>query len=78
MFIIFGHRVYRERFLFLDDLSVATGRKACLAEGPARAGDVTEGGFLVVLESGDGEPTVGDYLRHLRQEAEGRERYKKT
>ena len=35
VFIIFGCRLYREHFLFLDDLAVATGRKACLAEGPS-------------------------------------------
>ena len=42
VFIIFGKRLYREWFLFLDDLACATGRAACLAPGPSRANDVTE------------------------------------
>ena len=34
VFIVFGRRLCREWFLFLDDLSVAIGRPTCLEEGP--------------------------------------------
>ena len=40
MFTIFGRRLYKEHYLFLDDLAVATGRKAPRAPGPSGAGDV--------------------------------------
>jgi hypothetical protein len=43
VFIIFGRRLYREWFLFLDDLSVATGRANCLPPGPSGAADVVDG-----------------------------------
>jgi hypothetical protein len=43
VFIIFGRRLYREWFLFLDDLSVATGRAKCLPPGPSGAEDVVDG-----------------------------------
>jgi hypothetical protein len=43
VFIIFGPRLYREWFLFLDDLSVATGRAKCLPPGPSGAADVSRG-----------------------------------
>ena len=41
MFTIFGRRLYKEHFLFLDDLAVATGRKAARPAGPSNAHDVT-------------------------------------
>ena len=40
VFIVFGRRLYREWFLFLDDLTVATGRPRCLPPGPTGAHDV--------------------------------------
>ena len=40
VFNIFGRRLYREWYLFLDDLSIATGRKAARREGPSGAADV--------------------------------------
>ena len=39
VFIIFSRRLYLEWFLFLDDLTIATGRKAPHA-GPSGAHDV--------------------------------------
>ena len=50
VFIIFGRRLHRGWFLFLDDLSVATGRKACLAPGPSGAKDVIENSFLAIRD----------------------------
>ena len=38
-FNAFNRRLYRERCLFFDDLSVATGRKIALRDGPSGAGD---------------------------------------
>ena len=40
VFNCFSRRLYREWFLFLDDLSVATGRRAARKEGPSGAEDV--------------------------------------
>ena len=40
VFNVFGRRLYREWYLFLDDLSIATGRKAARREGPSNAADV--------------------------------------
>ena len=40
VFIVFSRRLYRERFLFLDDLCVATGRKPATPPGPSGAEDV--------------------------------------
>ena len=40
MFVIFCRRLYKEHFLFLDDLAVATGRKSPLPPGPSGAADV--------------------------------------
>ena len=40
VFNCFSRRLYREWYLFLDDLSVATGRKAARREGPSGAADV--------------------------------------
>ena len=37
---MFARRLYREWFLFLDDLSVATGRTASAPVGPSNAEDV--------------------------------------
>ena len=38
--IIFARRLYREWYLFLDDLAVATGRPSSLPLGPSGADDV--------------------------------------
>ena len=40
MFIIFSRRLYKEHYLFLDDLAVATGRPPPRAPGPSGAADV--------------------------------------
>ena len=40
VFIVFSRRLYKEWFLFLDDLSVATGRPAPHGPGPSGAHDV--------------------------------------
>ena len=40
VFIVFSRRLYKEWFLFLDDLSVATGRPAPHPPGPSDAHDV--------------------------------------
>ena len=77
VFIIFGRRLYRDWFLFLDDLAVATGRRKCLVDGPSCAEDVVEAGFLPVLEADEREPAVDTYLRQLLEKAERRERSKK-
>ena len=41
VFNIFSRRLYREWYLFLDDLSVATGGKPARPPGPSGAHDVT-------------------------------------
>ena len=41
MFTIFSRRLYKEHFLFLGDLAVATGRKPPRSPGPSGAADVT-------------------------------------
>ena len=51
VFIVFSRRLYREWFLFLDDLTVATGRPGCLQPGPSGVHDV-----LSVLRT----PTSGE------------------
>ena len=40
VFIVFGRRLYREWYLFIDDICVATGRKAATPAGPSGAHDV--------------------------------------
>ena len=40
VFNVFSRRLYREWYLFLDDLSIATGRKSARREGPSGAADV--------------------------------------
>ena len=40
VFTVFGRRLYKDWFLFVDDLSVATGRPKCHGEGPSGAHDV--------------------------------------
>ena len=40
VFIVFSRRLYKEWFLFLDDLSVATGRPAPHPPGPSGAHDI--------------------------------------
>ena len=39
VFNVFSRRLYREWYLFLDDLSIATGRKCARREGPSGAAD---------------------------------------
>ena len=40
--MVFTRLLYVSWFLFLDDLTVATGRPSCLGPGPSGAHDVTE------------------------------------
>ena len=51
VFTVFQRRLYQDWFLFVDDLSIATGRKKCHGEGPSGAHDVS---CLVRAET-DGE-----------------------
>ena len=41
VFIVFNRRLYQDWYLFVDDLSVATGRKKCHPEGPSGAHDIS-------------------------------------
>ena len=41
VFTVFQRRLYKDWYLFVDDLSVATGRKKCHGEGPSGAHDVS-------------------------------------
>ncbi len=41
VFTVFQRRLYKDWFLFVDDLSVATGRKKCYGDGPSGAHDVS-------------------------------------
>ena len=41
VFTVFNRRLYKDWFLFVDDLSVATGRKTCHGDGPSGAHDVS-------------------------------------
>ena len=41
VFTVFSRRLYKDWFLFVDDLSVATGRKKCHKDGPSAATDVS-------------------------------------
>jgi hypothetical protein len=41
VFTVFQRRLYKDWFLFVDDLSVATGRKKCHGDGPSGAHDVS-------------------------------------
>jgi hypothetical protein len=40
VFTVFSRRLYKDWYLFVDDLSVATGRKQCHPPGPSGAHDV--------------------------------------
>ena len=40
VFNVFARRLYREWYLFLDDLSVATGRSSPQLDAPSNAADV--------------------------------------
>ena len=41
VFTLFQRRLYKDWFLFVDDLSIATGRKKCHGESPSGAHDVS-------------------------------------
>ena len=41
VFVVFQRRLYYDWFLFVDDLSIATGRKKCHGDGPSGAHDVS-------------------------------------
>jgi hypothetical protein len=41
VFAVFQQRLYNVWFLFVDDLSIATGRKKCHGDGPSGAHDVS-------------------------------------
>ena len=51
VFTVFQRRLYKDWFMFVDDLSIATGRKKCHGEGPSGAHDV----FCCSRESTTGE-----------------------
>eukprot|EP00973_Karenia_brevis_P060745 8447336-Karenia_brevis.AAC.1 len=51
VFTVSQRRLYIDLFLFVDDLSVATGRKKCHGDGPSGAHDVS----MAVREDTDGE-----------------------
>ena len=40
VFTVFQRRLYKDWFLFVDDLSVATGRKKCYGDEPSGAHDI--------------------------------------
>ena len=40
VFEVFARRLYKDHFIFVDDLAVATGRKECLPPGPSHVADV--------------------------------------
>jgi hypothetical protein len=40
MYIVFSRRLFKEWFLFIDDLAVATGRPRFVRTGPTGAGDM--------------------------------------
>ena len=40
VFEIFARRLYKDHFIFIDDLAVATGRKPCRPPGPSQVADV--------------------------------------
>jgi hypothetical protein len=42
VYIIFSRRFHQEWFVFLDDLTIASGRPLCLPEGPSEAEDAIE------------------------------------
>jgi len=42
VFMVSHKRLYIDQFLFLDDLTIATGRPSCLGPGPSGADDVVE------------------------------------
>ena len=54
-FKVFQRRLYKDWFLFVDDLSVATGRKKCHGDGPSGAHDVS----CVVRDATEGEKGAG-------------------
>ena len=81
MFTIFSRGLYKEWWLFLDDLTVATGTPSSLAEGPSGVQDVVcvlrERGAGPVLGrmnpyGGEGPPPMG--TSHLEQLAMGTSR----
>lgn len=51
VFTVFSRRLYKEWFLFVDDLSVATGRKKCHGDVPSGAHDIS----CVIRGDSDGE-----------------------
>ena len=40
VFEVFARRLYKDHFIFIDDLAVATGRKPCRPPGPSQVADV--------------------------------------
>ena len=42
VFMVFQRKLYTDWFLFLDDLTIATGRPSCLGQGPSGAADATD------------------------------------
>ena len=60
----FERRLYKDHFIFIDDLAVATGRKACRPPGPTNVSDVVEvidemGAAPVGAAPGSGAAPIG-------------------
>jgi len=77
VFTVFQRRLYKDWFLFVDDLSVATGRKKCHGGGPSGAHDVVErvndttegekGALGLNVMSGAAFPSPFAHLRFLEE-----------
>ncbi len=60
VFEVFARRLYKDHFIFIDDLAVATGRKACRPPGPSQDADVMNAFSDWQREDGDEERNGGD------------------
>ena len=60
VFEVFARRLYKDHFICIDDLAVATGRKACRPPGPSQVADVVNAFSDERRENGDGERNGGD------------------
>ena len=59
VFIVFARRLYRDWYLFIDDICVATGRKEAIPPGPTGKHDV----WGSLTESSSPSPAVQEALR---------------
>ena len=60
VFDVFARRLYKDHFIFINDLAVATGRKACRPPGPSQVADVMNAFCDWQEEDGDEERNGGD------------------